>query len=363
VLGLTTDGGSAISFVQNLFGALIGNGAFASDTYFNVDNLSAFYLPNLDTMATSLYELVRNTADSDSVSILAFNSDKGNSLNQADMENVIIMFETLLVESQLLPAPAAQTFAAVVGPLLQNAQLVVGLDLTGEVNQGYALQLSRAAVGLVLSLDFFNEGYPEGEAFLDQTFQAGDNIVNDESSPTAQPTTRFVPTALPTTEPAPTSQPTNRLAPTAQPTTEVIPTSQPTTEPSPTSQPTSMPAPTAHPMTELVPTAQPTVEPAPTSQPTNRLAPTAQPTPEPSLAAQLSTEFSPTAEPTTQPMTDPTPTSQLTTEPSPSVDVTRNTSTIKPTTGPTSGSCSMMRATVLTLAALVAVSIGSIILL
>jgi hypothetical protein len=45
------------------------------------------------------------------------------------------------------------------------------------------------AVGLVVSIDFFNVMYPEKEAFLDQTFTAPRDATANEPAPTSSPAT------------------------------------------------------------------------------------------------------------------------------------------------------------------------------
>lgn len=172
LLHCNTDGGANIDAAKMMFGYILGNGTFPTPAYFSVDNMDAFYLPNLDAMVTSLLELVNNTANSDSVSNLVYDGDTGHTFNQADMMNSLALIDVLLVESQIAPKPTDEIFIQVLTELRDQVEAVTALDFTDPATQYAALDFSGTAVGMMVSLDFFNPAYPESEAYSDQTFTA-----------------------------------------------------------------------------------------------------------------------------------------------------------------------------------------------
>jgi len=148
-----------------------------------VDDLAAHFLPNLEDMASTLAAIVENTANADFASEFVYDDTKGTFVVPNDMVNTAAVLDAAIVQSQVLPPAVSQTIQSVATDLKGQAEQLALADLTDPDLQNAALQVATAAVGMVISLDFFNENYPDGEAFLDQTFGTG-NGVSSEPMPT-----------------------------------------------------------------------------------------------------------------------------------------------------------------------------------
>jgi hypothetical protein len=166
------DGGVNIDSARLFFGYLLGNGTFPNPAYFSLDTLDALYLPNLDAMVTSLLELVTNTANSDSVTQLVYDSDKGSTFDQADVMNAIALIDVLLAESQkVIPSPTNLIFMQFLTEYREQAVAVAdATDFSDPAIQYAVLDIAGSALFLTVIMDFFNPSYPKGEAYMDQTF-------------------------------------------------------------------------------------------------------------------------------------------------------------------------------------------------
>ena len=107
---------------------------------------------------------------------------KGDYVNQHDLLNVIDILDVVLEHSTMLPLTAGQSFSVAASTLKGQAEGLTITDLNDPALQAAALQILQVVVGIVISLDFFNLDYPEGEEYLDQTFKDGGNTI--KSKPT-----------------------------------------------------------------------------------------------------------------------------------------------------------------------------------
>ena len=165
---------------------------FPSPAYFSVDDLAAHFLPNLEDMASTLAAIVENTANVDFASDFVYDDTKGTFVVPNDMVNAAAVLDAAIIQSQVLPPAVGQTIQIAATDLKGQAEQLALADLTDPDLQSLALQVATAGVGLVISLDFFNENYPDQEAFLDQTIGTG-NGVSSEPMPTAAPGTTSPP--------------------------------------------------------------------------------------------------------------------------------------------------------------------------
>mmetsp|Transcript_11075 Transcript_11075/g.32856 ORF Transcript_11075/g.32856 Transcript_11075/m.32856 type:complete len:123 (+) Transcript_11075:542-910(+) len=70
-------GRAAISVAKDLFSGILSEGTFFNLAYFSVNNIAAFYLPNLDYMATTLLHLVANSSKDIAADGRRFDTNKG----------------------------------------------------------------------------------------------------------------------------------------------------------------------------------------------------------------------------------------------------------------------------------------------
>lgn len=196
--------------MKQIFGTALGSGTFNSPAHFSVDNLVAFYLPNLDATVSSLYRLLDNTANSAAVSNLRYNGSKGNTIVRKDMEHLVNMLEMLLTASRETPRSIQGSLLSMILPLLVQANGLLGFDLSVSSTQSQAQMIAQATVGLFISIDFFSEMYPDGEPYLDQTFRSGSNIVASEATaPVRPPSTGFIPPPILLRTPPPIENPSD----------------------------------------------------------------------------------------------------------------------------------------------------------
>lgn len=139
-------------------------------------------------MASTLAAIVENTANVDFASEFVYDDTKGTFVVPNDMVNAAAVLDAAIIQSQVLPPAVGQTIQIAATDLKGQAEQLALADLTDPDLQSLALQVATAGVGLVISLDFFNENYPDQEAFLDQTIGTG-NGVSSEPMPTAAPGT------------------------------------------------------------------------------------------------------------------------------------------------------------------------------
>ena len=206
-------------------------------------------MPNLEDVANTLLLLVENAANSDSLNQLEFDDTKGEVINAEDLKNVLFILDFLLARVTNLPPGAAEAFSLVGNITKAQAEALTQADLTDPDIQAQAIQISGIVVGAAIAMDFFNDDYPEQEAFLDQTFVSSGNVVASEpmpslvpgyNAPSTLPSFSLVPhfqTAPPSISQAPQTQ-KRTLLPTALPSISLAPTAQGTTD-EPTQPPTT----------------------------------------------------------------------------------------------------------------------------
>jgi len=134
----------------------------------------------MEDMAKTLTEIVTSTANTISLDNLKYDDKKGTYIDHSDLRNVIEMFDAIVNQSTALPPAAGETFSAAAVALKERAAGLAGKNLTDPANQIQAYDVSSGAMGIIFSLDFFNPNYPEGEAFVDQTFSENYTPVESE---------------------------------------------------------------------------------------------------------------------------------------------------------------------------------------
>lgn len=186
-----------------MFGYMLGkDGVFASTAYFSEDNIAAFYLPSLNGLIYTLSETVTNAANHNGVTLLKYQQNKGNNIDEKDLANVDEMFTKLKLLTSTVPSSMSFIMNYALGEMSRRAKALDGQDLTDQDVQEEALLLARGAVGIVIAVDFFSEKYPAGEPFLDQSYSADDiNHIDSEPFPTASPQGSSVETSQPFIQP------------------------------------------------------------------------------------------------------------------------------------------------------------------
>lgn len=173
-----------------VFSNLFGEGMYPSTAYFHPDNLDGFYLARLDDVAAAIYQMLVNTAESHTVSSLMFDSGKTD-FHRTDVDHLVEMTQGIHSETQQLPPSMAIAMQPVIDQLREQASSLIQLSDVDDsvVNsndfQRNVRELFQLGVGLFVSLDLFNDGYPYGEPFLDQAFATGKVISTEPPTPTS----------------------------------------------------------------------------------------------------------------------------------------------------------------------------------
>lgn len=192
-----------------LFAAIFIKGTFPELAYFSIDDMEAFYQPNLDDITTTLTALVTNAANEDTVGELVDN-DKGFTMTPADSQNVIDVYDILLIDIPKIVPPTTSFFVVrTVSSIRDQAeQLLLAPDFTNTQVQGAAQQLGQFGVGIIVSMDFFNDNYPGKESFMDQTISTPVEAVANKPFPTSSSkdtqtgSPDAISTGIPTTAPS-----------------------------------------------------------------------------------------------------------------------------------------------------------------
>ena len=323
VLFHLTDGGAIIDSIKDMFGRISGSGTLPSPAYFQEDNLSAFYLPNLDATVTALHDVVRNTANNDDVTGLSYNRDRGENIDKPILRNLIEILDIIIDQLPDYPSNAAARVGGVVIPMRVTAAVLLSFGLNSSEGQNTANLIAQAAVGFSVAADFFYDGYVANEKFLDQSVLSQNNNMDAEPfAPTKEPTDQEDSTMSPTTSPTDVVTRT----PTGSPTITAVDTANPTTQPTMRSPSTPSPSGT----TSSEPTDAPDIATIPPS-----LISTELPTDSPSLGpTMLPAVTVPPSLTSTKPPTD-SPSLGPTMHPSAKQDPTRNPAFVEETSSPT----------------------------
>lgn len=186
-------GGGVYSIAKDLFGAFTqSEGTFPNLAYFSVDDLSSIFLPTLDDMASFLRRIITDSATigapegGPADGLLVYDGDRGSDVQNSDIVNALEALQVLiLLIDQDLPEPTATVLKQFISGLQPTLFFLSTADLTVDALQSTARQLLQLTVALVVSMDFFNENYPEKEAFIDQGYGPPPNSVEreDEAPP------------------------------------------------------------------------------------------------------------------------------------------------------------------------------------
>jgi hypothetical protein len=143
--------------------------------YFTIDNINNTYWPHFEPIVTALYDVVLNTCNKIESVNLSFDESRKYNITENDFENAFKTLDMLSILSQNLPRSLdflvdniipyeARSYAEMLLNSVRNGTYDLADGTFHDLITGFAQNIS----GLFNSLDYFNNKYPNSEAYLDQ---------------------------------------------------------------------------------------------------------------------------------------------------------------------------------------------------
>lgn len=173
-------GGMAVDLIRGLFAQLyeqegIDETMLPATAYFSTDTFSIVNEEALDALADPVYQLILNTANSESVSELSYDypGTADYVYTGADADNLIDALQVLRDEQVVakFPPAVADALSQVIDAILSGLDDVQAGLVAGDTQAQAVMKggLANAAVGVYMAVDFFNLAYPNKEAYANQS--------------------------------------------------------------------------------------------------------------------------------------------------------------------------------------------------
>jgi hypothetical protein len=146
-----------------------------SPVYFTIDNINNTYWPHFEPTVMALFNVVLNTCNKIESVNLSFDESRKYNITENDFENAFKSFDMISILSQNLPRSLdflvdsmipyeARSYTEMLLNSIRNGTI----DLTDGTFQDLITGFAQNVSGLFNSLDYFNDKYPNSEAYLDQ---------------------------------------------------------------------------------------------------------------------------------------------------------------------------------------------------
>jgi hypothetical protein len=176
--------GDKVDNIRNLYSelrkfsnnTLLPNDTFASLVFFTNDNLNNTYWPHFEPTVTALYDVVSNTANKEENIALSFDDSRGLTFDEYDFGSLFKSLDIMSALSQNLPSSLDFLFVNEYPDYIRGyAEVLMDgvyngtIDLTMDFLQKTLRDIAQKVAGLFISMDYFNDKYPNSEAYLDQS--------------------------------------------------------------------------------------------------------------------------------------------------------------------------------------------------